>query len=190
MQGLNRHGMALHSMNRWFYLQPGEKLTFSIPRSIFPLRCAGCHGALNGRPADALGPPDLVSASSRVMATWDKANLRRRQPYGRGHREADEIAVDFRRDVQPILDQHCVSCHGGSGSADAGLDLRGIPTRHYSRAYESLHVLEDTGSGDHARKRYVNEREGLAIESFSHREADGARARRVARARHFWLASS
>lgn len=165
VQGLNRDRMAMHSMNRWFYLQPGEKLTFSIPRTIFPLRCAGCHGALTGDRVDALGPPDLVSASSRVMANWDASRQAKRKPAGSGKSKKDYTTVDFRRDVQPILDGHCVSCHGGEQVA-AGLDLRGTPTEHYSVSYEALHRLEEPASGDHSRKRYVNEREAMALESY------------------------
>lgn len=165
-QGLNGHKMVLHSMNRWFYTQPGEKLTFSIPRSIFPLRCAGCHGALTGNQAHSLGPPDIVSASSRVMANWDQQLQRARPAYGKGKDLNDYLSIDFRGDIQPILDKHCVSCHGASKNIVAGLDLRGIPTEYYTVAYESLHILNDPESGNFADKRYINEREGMAIESY------------------------
>jgi len=165
-QGLNRNKMVLHSMNRWFYTQPGEKLTFSIPRSIFPMRCGGCHGALTGNMRDALGPPDIVSASSRVMANWDPYRQKKRPAFNKGKGYSDYFSIDFRSDIQAILDKRCVSCHGDSGQNATGLDLRGIPTEHYTIAYESLHILEDPESGDFANKRYINEREGMAIESY------------------------
>lgn len=166
VQGLNEHRMAVHSMNRWFYVQPGEKLTFSIPRRIFPATCAGCHGALTGDSTHALGPPDVVSAASRVMATWDPVSGRRRDPYGAGQEEADYLSVDFRRDVQPILDKHCVACHDGVSERSARLDLRGTPTEHYTTSYENLHRLADPQSGWQAAKKYINEREALSSESF------------------------
>ncbi len=162
VQGLNRHKMALHAMNRWFYLQPGEKLTFAIPRSIFPLRCAGCHGSLTGKRVDGVGPPDLASASSRVMANWDPVASVSRAPYGKGG--AKPISLDFVSDVQPILDTKCVSCHGRSRPA-AKLDLSGTPTKHYTVAYESLHRLREPRSRNFADKKYINEREGLSGES-------------------------
>lgn len=164
MQGLNRHKMAMHSMNRWFYLQPGEKLTFSIPRSIFPLRCAGCHGALTGQPVDGVGEPDIATASSRVMANWDPTTKAKRLSYGKQTRPDSGLSVDYRRDVQPIFDSKCVSCHGPKASA-AGLRLDGTPTRHYSVSYEQLHRLRDPSSGNHADKKYINEREGLSSSS-------------------------
>ena len=166
VQGLNQQRMALHSMNRWFYVQPGEKLTFSIPRRIFPATCAGCHGALTGNSADALGPADVVSAASRVMATWDPISGRRRQPYGYGNTPADYLSIDFRHDVQPILDRRCVSCHSDAEERSAGLDLRGTPTANYTVSYESLHRLADPRSGQQTAKKYINEREAMAIESF------------------------
>ncbi len=166
VQGLNHHKMALHSMNRWFYVQPGEKLTFSIPRKIFPATCTGCHGSLTGNPQHVLGPPDVVSSASRVMATWDIATNRRRRPYNSDSKKSEYLTVDYRRDVQPILDQHCISCHDGSGPKAAGLDLRGTPTEHYTVSYETLHMLRDPASGNHADKKFINEREALSVESY------------------------
>lgn len=159
LQALDADKMAYLSTSRWFYVQPGEKLTFSIPRSIFPTRCAGCHGALTGERDDAIGPPDVVSAASRVMATWNPLLARRREP----HRQPP-TTVDFVRDVQPILDRHCVSCHAGSAPA-AGLDLRGDPDGPYTVAYRSLHALRDPAARNFGDKRYVDEREGLSRES-------------------------
>ncbi len=166
VQGLNHNKMALHSMNRWFYVQPGEKLTFSIPRKIFPSLCTGCHGSLTGDSRHVLGPPDVVSSASRVMATWDPATNRRRPPYNSDQKKSEYVTVDFRRDVQPILDQHCVSCHDGAGPKADGLDLRGTPTEHYTVSYETLHMLRDPASGNHADKRFINEREALSSESY------------------------
>ncbi len=138
LQALDADGRALHRTNRWFYVQPGEKLTFSIPRSVFPLRCGGCHGALTGERTQAIGPPDVVTSASQVMANWDATAARRLPPA----RQAP-VAVDFRRDVQPVLDRACVACHE---------DLRDAPGARFSAPYERLLPL-------------VNEREALSSES-------------------------
>lgn len=164
VQGLNSEKMAMHSMNRWVYLQPGEKLTFAIPRPIYPLRCAGCHGSLTGDPYDGVGPADLVSASSRVMATWNLAEEKRRSAYGYDRQPSEYISIDYVRDVQPIFDNHCTECHSGE-NAPGNLDLDGQPTQFYSRSYESLHQLADNKSGNYANKKYINEREALSSES-------------------------
>ncbi|MCK6545720.1 hypothetical protein L6R52_07620 [Myxococcota bacterium] len=157
VQGLDEGRRAIVAMARWFYVQPGEKLTFSIPRPVYTTRCSGCHGSLTGRPEDALGRPDLVTAASRVMSTWSRATGRRspdvQQP----------ITVDFRRDVQPILDRRCVSCH--SGPTAPAPDLRGESLGPYTVAYVALHTLETPGSGNFADKRWVDERQALASSS-------------------------
>ena len=160
IQGLNRQKMALHSMNRWFYVQAGEKLTFSIPRTIFTTRCSGCHGALTGKETDGIGPFELVSAASKVMANWDNALNEQKAPFMTNIKSASFIAIDFQKDIQPILETHCVSCHNAGD-----LDLRNTPTNNYTVAYESLHQLREPASGNYADKKYINEREALAIES-------------------------
>jgi hypothetical protein len=138
LQALDADGLAIHRTNRWFYVQPGEKLTFSIPRSVFPLRCGGCHGALTGERTHAIGPPDVVTSASQVMANWDATTARRLPPVA-----AQPVTVDFRRDVQPVLDRACARCHE---------DLREAPGQRFSAAYERLFPL-------------VNEREALSSES-------------------------
>ena len=161
IQGLNKDKMAIHSMNRWFYLQAGEKLTFSIPRSIFPLRCSGCHGSLTGKPEQGTGPVDLVSASSRVMATWNALEQKTRKPYAYGKNNTHYIGIGFLTDIQPILDKHCIACH----NKDHSLNLSSQLTKHYNTAYESLHTLTDPKSGNYADKKYINEREALSSQS-------------------------
>ncbi len=187
VQGLNQDKMAMHGMNRWVYLQPGEKLTFGIPRSIYPLRCAGCHGSLSGEPLDGIGPADLVSASSRVMATWNFAEQKRRPAFGFDRKAQDYIGVDFLKDVQPILNNRCVGCHNNSPNANSkansklaekvNLDLRDVPTKHYNIAYESLHQLSDAKSGNYADKKYINEREALSSESLLLQSLNGEKAK-------------
>jgi hypothetical protein len=40
--------------------------------------------------------------------------------------------------IQPILDRHCASCHGGAKGIAAGLDLTGGWTEHFNISYENL----------------------------------------------------
>ncbi len=160
VQALDKDKRALYTLQRQFYTQPGERFTFSIPRSKFLNTCGGCHGSLTADPMDSIGPPDIVTEASRVMATWNPQEHKRRVPVAKGAKLTDYISIDFVKDIQPVLNKHCVSCHN-SGA----LDLRGKATRHYSRAYESLHQLRDPASGNFADKKYINEREALASQS-------------------------
>ncbi|MCW8918809.1 MAG: hypothetical protein OQL08_08355 [Gammaproteobacteria bacterium] len=160
VQALDQERRALFTLQRQFYTQPGERFTLSIPRSKFLNTCGGCHGSLTADPMESIGPADITTEASRVMATWNPQEQRRREPVAKGATIADFIAIDFVRDIQPLLDRHCVRCHQGDG-----LDLRGTPTRHYSVAYESLHQLRDPASGNFADKKYINEREALSSQS-------------------------
>jgi hypothetical protein len=46
--------------------------------------------------------------------------------------------VDYPSMVQPVLDKHCITCHGGEEGIAAGLDLTGGWTEHFSISYENL----------------------------------------------------
>ncbi|MCY9864945.1 hypothetical protein OTK49_20735 [Vibrio coralliirubri] len=159
-QALDKDKRALFSFQREYFTQEGEKFTQAIPRSRFPTRCAGCHGALTGNPSDSFGEPDLYTAASNVMATYNSVEKKRRVPFGYGNTERDYVDIDFVRDVQPILDKNCVSCH-----AAEPLNLKGKKTEHYTVAYESLHQLKDPESGSFSEKKYINERESLSSQS-------------------------
>jgi hypothetical protein len=160
VQALDKDKRALYTLQRQFYTQPGERFTFSIPRSKFVSSCGGCHGSLTADPMASIGPPDIVTEASKVMATWNKQQQQHREPVAKGAKITDFVSIDFVKDIQPLLDKHCVSCHN-SGT----LDLRGTPTRHYSVAYENLHQLRDPESGNFADKKYINEREALSSQS-------------------------
>jgi len=45
--------------------------------------------------------------------------------------------VHYPADVQPILDKHCVGCHGGE-APKGRLDLTGMPTGMWNKSYENL----------------------------------------------------
>ncbi|MCH7228303.1 SUMF1/EgtB/PvdO family nonheme iron enzyme [Haloferula sp. A504] len=93
LQPIDDQGRALQIMRSWFTGQPGERLS-----------CVGCHEGSNQVAAPlpaaaALKPPVEITP-------W--------QGRTRG--------FDFGREIQPVLDRHCASCHDGG---DAGPDLRG-----------------------------------------------------------------
>ncbi len=46
--------------------------------------------------------------------------------------------LDYTKQVQPILDKHCVSCHGGEVNIAGGLDLTGGWTELFNISYENL----------------------------------------------------
>ena len=159
---LDADGLALGALqHQWYATLPGERFPVGIPLSSFDATCAGCHGAMDGSAQSVLhAPTDFVTQASVTAALYVDAD--RRKP-----RDLPTVdgtffkLVDFRRDVQPVLDAKCAtsSCHSGSAPA-AGLSLTGAATAHYTDAYESLLAR---GDGSAAGWKYV--------------DADGARAR-------------
>ncbi len=97
IQPLDEDGKALALMRSWTTAMPGEVVS-----------CVGCHEQQN------TGPPNknTIAAKRRVsrIESW----------YG------PDRGFSFAREVQPVLDRHCVACHdGGTGEDKALPDLRG-----------------------------------------------------------------
>jgi hypothetical protein len=54
-----------------------------------------------------------------------------------------KLVFDYDRQIQPILDVHCVNCHGAEEPA-GDIDLRGEPAGVYSVSYNALIKLGKT----------------------------------------------
>lgn len=109
-QALDEQGMAYQTMRSLTFAQPGEQVS-----------CIGCHEHRMTTPSvHALVP----AALQRPPSTIEPGELGGR-PFG------------FVEVVQPILDRHCIACHGAE-KQDGGIDLRGIPEHGFTRSYVSL----------------------------------------------------
>ena len=117
---LDANGRAVKRMQSFTGVQPGETLG-----------CIGCHEHRSSAPPSsgatmplaAKRPPDVIT------------------PFG----NVPDI-LDFPRDIQPILDRHCVSCHH-SDRADGGVILSGDRGPLYSHSYFSLTVAGQLADG-------------------------------------------
>ncbi|MFV2066809.1 MAG: hypothetical protein ACC645_07480, partial [Pirellulales bacterium] len=107
-QALDADGFAYQTMRSVTYVQPGERVT-----------CIGCHE--NRMTAPGLEP---------VMATQRSPSRIEPGPF-------DGQPFSYVRVVQPVLDKHCVQCHGGERT-DAGIDLTGEPHNGFTKSYWSL----------------------------------------------------
>ncbi len=109
-QVLDENGLMIAPMRSWATLMPGE--TFS---------CIGCHE--NKR--EAPGPlPTPMATDPQELDT----------PLG-----VENEGFDFPKHVQPILDKHCVSCHGGSASLDLTGDLsHRAGGKSFANSYKNL----------------------------------------------------
>lgn len=111
LQALDGDGRLVQSMRTFVQAAPG------VTRS-----CIGCH-----EHKAATGAPGRVAAA----VTGRQPARPQPESWGSGF-------MDYPGMVQPVLDKHCVSCHGGKKGIAAGLDLSGGWTEHFNISYENL----------------------------------------------------
>ena len=85
VQPLDAQGQALQLERSWFVGMPGERVS-----------CIGCHESQD------------AAAVSRATAAMRRAPSRLDEWFGPAR------GFSFVREVQPVLDRHCVACHDGS----------------------------------------------------------------------------
>ena len=110
-QALDANGMMVQSMRSGIYVQPGE--TYG---------CVGCH-------ENRVGDIPAVSATPKAM----KRDANRLQGwYGAPRR------FSFQKEIQPIFDKHCVSCHDYGRKAGEKLNLSGDRDVVFCTSYVDL----------------------------------------------------
>ncbi len=82
-QALDAKGQAVQTMRSWVTLMPGENIS-----------CVGCHEDKNA------APPQLRATQAM-----------RAGPQPLAHADGPPRPFGFVREIQPILDKHCVRCH-------------------------------------------------------------------------------
>jgi len=109
-QALDEDGCAYQTMRSLTYVQPGEKVA-----------CVGCHEHKMTAPVSPMtGLAALRRPASNIQpGPWDG-------------RPFSYVEV-----VQPVLDQHCVRCHGGE-KTHGKIDLTGAPQGAFSQSYVAL----------------------------------------------------
>ena len=117
-QALNADNQVIQTMRTWSTLMPGE--TFS---------CVGCHENKN----DA--PKTLGKASQAMKAGSEQLEAFYGEPRG----------FSFPKEVQPILDKHCIKCHREDGKDKAKNYVLtsdpihdGSSKRNWARSYLTL----------------------------------------------------
>ncbi|MCF7847987.1 MAG: SUMF1/EgtB/PvdO family nonheme iron enzyme [Kiritimatiellales bacterium] len=124
LQPLDAEGKALQVMRSWFTAMPGENLS-----------CVGCHE-----------PPNTAPPVRRSIAA-------RKAPTDITPWRGPTRNFGFAREVQPVIDRHCVGCHNGEERGDGKKipSLRGdrlVPFKSltkgsrgatFSEGYVSLH---------------------------------------------------
>jgi hypothetical protein len=105
---LDENDISVKRMHSFVTVQPGETTG-----------CVGCH-------------------EKRIQAPHSKPELAAMRRPSRVTPIADVPRVfDFPRDIQPILDKHCVECHNAD-RADGRVDLSGDKTTSYTMSYLTM----------------------------------------------------
>ncbi len=158
VQMLDADRMAVGAQhNRWIQVAPGETFPGGVSPALFPVLCAGCHGASSGNAADVGGPvPDAVSAASITLATHE--NLDPRRPLSPVRVGDGAFGVDFAVDVGPLVARSCAvaGCHDADAAA-GGLDLDARAMGAFDTAYLALAPYVDL-VGTSARRSPLLER--------------------------------
>jgi formylglycine-generating enzyme required for sulfatase activity len=122
VQPLDEKGQALQVMRSWFTAMPGESVA-----------CVGCHESQNTTPPQK--PTIAMLRKPTHIEPW--------------HGPARPFS--FTREVQPVLDKHCVGCHDGTESdrpnfaGDRSSGLQNVANnrrkgpRNFTASYLELH---------------------------------------------------
>ena len=123
LQTLDENYMAVQTERTYVNYMPGESRS-----------CIGCH--------ETPGDGATAQATNTIKALLRPPSVPGPQP----GETSGKRPIDFVVDVQPVLDKHCITCHGGD-EPKAGLDLRGTPTTMFSVSYENLIKERRGGKG-------------------------------------------
>ena len=116
LQALDENHCEIRRMRTSFTLQRGEFRG-----------CTGCHESrLTAVGTQPVYPRETLDKGPQtpVPPAW-----------------GDLTVQDYRRDIQPIFDRHCISCHGEQ-NPKGGLDLTGRPAAGFTQSYRSLFGLK------------------------------------------------
>ena len=108
---LDENEMSVKRMQSFVTVQPNETTS-----------CVGCH--------------EQRTQAPHFRSTSVLQAMQRRPSRISPHKNLPDV-LDFPRDIQPILDRHCVKCHGHDRH-DGDINLSGDRTPYYSTAYWTM----------------------------------------------------
>ncbi len=126
---LDEHDQAVKRMQSFLTVQPGEHVS-----------CVGCHEPRHQTPVPRTSVLALHRAASKIEPLPGIPDV-----------------LDFPRDIQPILDRHCVACHDyqatqRGGPMAGGVILGGDHGPVYSHSYFTLTICAQFADGRNLRK--------------------------------------
>ena len=117
---LDENDLSVKRMQSWCSVRPGEVIG-----------CVGCHEQRTKTPSNK--HPDRLLATQRPPSQIERF-------------EGYPDVLDFTRDIQPILDRHCVECHTYS-KPEGKVILSGDLGPHWSHAFFSLFAHRQVADG-------------------------------------------
>jgi hypothetical protein len=128
MQAIDCEGRTLNTDQSWQHLRPGEMKT-----------CGGCH--VHSRPARNRFEDTFAATANYAVAHFGEGQV----PLLAGERDGQVatrtlpgygLQIDFLRDIMPIFERRCVSCHGGASPAgslalDRPAEVGETPSTHW-----------------------------------------------------------
>jgi len=139
VQTLDENGMAILTEKSLFYLQPGENRS-----------CVGCH--------EPEGSSPIATA---------RAKLRRLRPMDLKPAAGPQYrgGLSFMRTVQPVLDKHCISCHGlNEGKDEKSIKANKINLIHDGATWpRSFNALVELGDAKVGLKSYMGGNENHTV---------------------------
>jgi formylglycine-generating enzyme required for sulfatase activity len=112
VQPLDEEGKAVQLMRSWFTAMPGETVS-----------CVGCHEQ-----------PRQISVSRKRLAAIGPP-VRIKPWYG------SPRGLDFKRDVQPVLDKYCVGCHNDKPRPN-GREIPDLRSESYVKDYHGRELTK------------------------------------------------
>ncbi len=117
---LDKEGKAVKRMQSFLSVMPGEVTG-----------CIGCHEDRR------MAPSSVIAGAPQAM---------KRKPSGISPVPGIPDIIDYPRDIQPILDKHCVKCHSPK-KRDGGILLTGDHGPVYSHSYYTLSATYQYSDG-------------------------------------------
>jgi len=124
-QALDARGRVVQTMRSWTTLMPGEAQA-----------CVGCHEHKNGAPRARVAVSQALAGGPEALEPF----------YGPAR------GFSFMKEVQPVLDRHCVRCHRPGKDKPylrGALTTIGRMKRKFSESYLALTHTKKT-NGDHS----------------------------------------
>lgn len=133
-QALDEKNRVVQTMRSWTALMPGETQS-----------CVGCHEHKNSVPRAGLGASLAIEAGPQTLSPFHGP------PRG----------FSFPKELQPILDKHCIECHHDKSdetfSLTGELVTLGKTKRKFSRSYLALtNTKGNCGNWNHAMVNWID----------------------------------